>query len=75
MITGTDFGGTQGDAGFPARDIRSDSGTTNLATPPPSRLEPYPFKNAPPGPNQPSKAVDSLGSEEIEIPESPGTVR
>ena len=50
------------------------SGTT-LATPAPTRLEPFPLGNRPPVANQPSKAVDSLGSEEIEIPESPGTVR
>jgi hypothetical protein len=73
MITGTDFGGTQGDTGFSARDLPSDLGIT-LATPPPTRLEPSPFGNRPPGANQPSKAVDSLGSDEIEIPESPGTV-
>jgi hypothetical protein len=75
MITGLDFGGTQGDTVFSARDLRSSSGATNLATPPSSRLEPSPFGNRPLGTNQPSQAVDSLGSEEMEIPESPSTVR
>ena len=74
MITGTDFGGTQRDAVFSGRDLRTDSGTA-LATPPPIRLEPSPFGNRPLGANQPSQAVDSLGSEEMEIPESPSTVR
>lgn len=74
MITGTYFGGKQGDAGFPSRDRRSDLGT-NLATLSPARLEPSPVGSRPPEPNQSSQAVDRLGSEEIEIPESPGSVR
>lgn len=75
MITGTDFGDTQDDTVFSARDLRSSSGPTNLATPSSSRLEPSPFGNRPLGPNQPSQAVDSPALEEMEIPESPSTVR
>jgi hypothetical protein len=56
------------------RDLRIDLGTA-LAKPPPISLEPSPFGNRTLGANQPSQAVDSLGSQEIEIPESPSTVR
>jgi hypothetical protein len=59
MITGTDFGGTQGDAVISDRDLRTDLGTT-LTTPPPIRLEPSPFGSRPLEANQPSQAVDSL---------------
>jgi hypothetical protein len=65
----------KGDAGFSAGDLRSDLAKTNLATPPPSRLETSPFRNRPLAAKQPSEAEDSLGSEEIEILESPSTVR
>ena len=75
MITRTDLGGTQGDAGFPARDLRFDSGMANLATPSPTRLEPFPFDTRPPFACQPSKAVDSLDLGQVEIPESPGAVQ
>ena len=74
MITGTDFGGTQDDTVFSARDLRSSSEATNLAIPP-SMLEPSLFGNRPFAANHPSQAVHSLGSEEMEIPESPSTVR
>ena len=60
---------------FSARDLRSSSGATNLATPLPIRLEQSLFGNRPLGANQPSQTVDSLSSEEMEIPESPSTVR
>jgi hypothetical protein len=56
------------------RDLWIDLGTA-LAKPPSISLEPSPFGNRPLGANQPSQAVDSLGSQEIEIPESPSTVR
>ena len=75
MITGTDFSCTQGDAGVPARDLRFDSGMANLATPSPTRLEPFSFDTRPPCACQPSKAVDSLDLGQVEIPESPGAVQ
>ena len=59
---------------FSAIDLRSTSGATNLATPP-SRPQPSAFGNRPLGVKQPSQAVDRLASEEMEIPQSPSTVR
>lgn len=59
---------------FSANDLRSTSGATNLAMPP-SRPQPSAFGNRPPGVNQPSQAVDRLASEDMEIPQSPSTVR
>ena len=74
MITGTDLGGTQGDAGLPARDLRFDSGMAELATPP-TRLDPFPFDTRPRWACQPSEAVDSLDVGQVEIPESPRAIQ
>ena len=56
------------------RDLRSSSAAINLARPP-SRPEPSTFGDRPPGVDQPSQAVDSLGSQEMEILESSSTLR
>ena len=47
----------------------------SLATPSPTRLEPFPNDTRPPWACQPSKAVNSLDLGQVEIPESPGAVQ